>query len=126
MDEKKLEEMAEGVVAIRKGQEDGERRMDRIETLLDKSSGTLVKVDKSMGVLEDWRSGVDEWRKTMDTSIDEMRQDVQDCKRSNIFTGLDQKTLLKVVLVLFSMLVASNAGGEALNRLIELIMSIGG
>lgn len=124
MDEKKLQEMAEGVSEIRGLTKAHDKRMDRIEAILDKSSGSLVKVETGVAVVTSWREDVDKWRDTVDEKIGLMQADVQECKRSNLFTGLDKATLLKVIALLVSMLVAGNAGGEAVKDLFLFLMQL--
>lgn len=124
MDEAKLVEMAESVAEIRGLTKEGAKRMDRVEALLDKSTGSMVQVEKSMVVLEDWRTDVDTWRNSMGEDIQVMKADVAECKRNNILSGLDKTTMLKVIALLVASLVAGGAGGQAVADLVKLLMQV--
>lgn len=119
MDDSKLVEMAEGIAEIRTSVKGYDRRLERVEGIVDKSSGSIIKIEKSL-------AGHEEWRNTVDSSLEKVKSDVEECKHNNIFSGLDRNTVIKALAFIIAALVAGSAGGQWVADLMAIIFGIGG
>ena len=125
MDEKKLLQMAEGIARIEEGLKNQDRRSGNVEQLVEKTNGTVIKMDKTLTVLETWKENVDKWRDSVDGNIDNMKSDLQRVQGVSLFGGMSKFDIIKVAGIIIAALVAGNAGGASILDLIKLLLGLG-